>query len=154
MMSYECKILGLYHVLMYVCRLHRFVVPRFFLLVQTSYVCRPTCFFVLRSYVCKILGLNHVLMYVLMYLDYWFLLPTIFMLVLNSHVCGILRFFACTEFLRMKVKYFIPIKNKMCCYDYCYLETTWPFRRAHRFIIIFWPDNRKNVIFIAFSDSS
>jgi hypothetical protein len=88
--SYVCKILGLYHVLMYVCRLHRFVVPWFFC---------STCFFVLRSYVCKILGLNHVLMYVLMYLDYWFLLPTIFilefprmwnstifLLVLNSYV--------------------------------------------------------------------
>jgi hypothetical protein len=28
--SYVCKILGLYHVLMYVCRVHQFVVPRFF----------------------------------------------------------------------------------------------------------------------------
>ena len=35
------------------------------------------------------------------------------MLVLNSHVCVILRFFACTEFLRIQVKHFIPIKNKM-----------------------------------------
>ena len=30
--SYVCKILGLYHVLMHVCRLHLFVVPRFFCL--------------------------------------------------------------------------------------------------------------------------
>jgi len=35
------------------------------------------------------------------------------MLILNSHVRGILRFFACTEFLRKRVKHFIPIKNKM-----------------------------------------
>ena len=35
------------------------------------------------------------------------------MLILNSHVGGILHFFACTEFLRKRVKHFIPIKNKM-----------------------------------------
>ena len=38
------------------------------------------------------------------------------MLVLNCHVFRILLFFACTEFLRKKVKHFIPIKYKMC-YD-------------------------------------
>jgi hypothetical protein len=83
--SYEREVLGLYHVLMYVCRLHRFVVPQFFCLYRLPTYVDPQVFFVLRSYVCKILGLNHVLMYE-MYVDYWFLLPTIFMLVLNSHV--------------------------------------------------------------------
>ena len=91
--SYVCKILGLYHVLMYVCRVHRFVLPRFMCLYRLPMYVDPPVFFVLRSYVYKILGLNHVLMYVLMYLDYWFLFPTIFSLVLNSHVCGILQFF-------------------------------------------------------------
>ena len=108
--SYVCKILGLYHVLMYVCRLHRFVLPRFSCLYWLPMYVDPAVFFVLRSYIYKIL-------YVLMYLDYWFLFPTIFMLVLNSHVCRVLHFFACTKFLRKKVKHFIPIKNKMCCYD-------------------------------------
>ena len=84
--SYVCKILGLYHVLMYVCRVHRFVLPRFFCLYWLPMYVDPAVFFVLRSYIYKIL-------YVLMYLDYWFLFPTIFMLVLNSHVCEILRFF-------------------------------------------------------------
>ena len=104
--SYVCKILGLYHVLMYVCRLHRFVLPRFSCLYWLPMYVDPAVFFVLRSYVYTIL-------YVLMYLDYWFLFPTIFMLILNSHVGGILHFFACTEFLRKRVKHFIPIKNKM-----------------------------------------
>ncbi len=60
--------------------------------------------------------------YVYVYVDYntmISILSTIFMLELNSHVCGILQFFTCTEFLRKKVKHFIPIKNKMCCYGYC-----------------------------------
>jgi len=35
--SYVCKILGLYHVLMYVCRVHRFVLPRFF--ACTDFLC-------------------------------------------------------------------------------------------------------------------
>ena len=35
------------------------------------------------------------------------------MLVMNSHVREILRFVACTEFLRKNVHHFIPIKNKM-----------------------------------------
>ena len=34
------------------------------------------------------------------------------------------------------------------------IEETWLFSQAHRLIIIFLPDIRKNVIFIAFSDSS
>ena len=42
-----------------------------------------------------------------------FLFPTIFMLVMNSHVREILRFVACTQFLRKNVHHFIPIKNKM-----------------------------------------
>ena len=98
--SYVCKILCLYHFLMYVCRVDQFVLPRFFFLYRVPMYVDPPVFFVLRSYVNKIL-------YVLMYLDYWFLFPT------NSHVREILRFFACTEFLRKRVKYFIPIKNKM-----------------------------------------
>ena len=114
--SYVCKILGLYHVLMYVCRVHRFVLPRFFCLYWLPMYVDPAVFFVLRSYIYKIL-------YVLMYLDYWFLFLTIFMLVLNSHVCEIVRFFACTEFLRSKVKHFIPIKNKMI---------RWPLKRPRR----------------------
>jgi hypothetical protein len=68
--SYVCKILGLYHVLMYVCRVHRFVLPQFFCLYRLPMYVDPPVFFVSRSYVYKILGLNHVLMYVLMYLDY------------------------------------------------------------------------------------
>ncbi len=102
--SYVCKILCLYHFLMYVCRVDQFVLTRFFFLYRVPMYVDPPVFFVLRSYVFKIL-------YVLMYLDYWFLFPTIFMLILNSHVRGILRFFACTEFLRRRVKHFIPIKN-------------------------------------------
>ncbi len=108
------NILGLYHVLMYVCRT-LICSATIFLLVRTPYVCRPMCFFVLRSYVCKILGLYHVLIYVCRL--YWFLLPTIFMLVPNSHKCRILQFFSCTEFLRKKLKHFIPIKNKMLQYS-------------------------------------
>jgi hypothetical protein len=114
--SYVCKILGLYHVLMYVCRLHQFVLPRFVCLYWLPMYVDPAVFFVLRSYIYKIL-------YVLMYLDYWFLFLTIFMLVLNSHVCEIVRFFACTELLRSKVKHFIPIKNKMI---------RWPLKRPRR----------------------
>jgi hypothetical protein len=114
--SYVCKILGLYHVLMYVCRLHRFVLPRFFCLYWLPMYVDPAVFFVLRSYIYKIL-------YVLIYLDYWFLFLTIFMLVLNSHVCEIVRFFAFTEFLRSKFKHFIPIKNKMY---------RWPLKRPRR----------------------
>ena len=101
---------------MYVCRLHRFVLPRFFCLYWLPMYVDPAVFFVLRSYIYKIL-------YVLMYLDYWFLFLTIFMLVLNSHVCEIVRFFVCTEFLRSKVKHFIPIKNKMI---------RWPLKRPRR----------------------
>jgi hypothetical protein len=86
MRSYVCEILGLYHVLMYVCRVHRFVLPQFFCLYWLPMYVDPAVFFVLRSYIYKIL-------YVLMYLDYWFLFPTIFMFVVNSHVCEILRFF-------------------------------------------------------------
>ena len=104
--SYVCMILGLYYVLMYVSRVRQFVLPRFCCLYGLPMYVDPPVFFVLRSHVFKIL-------YVLMYLDYWFLFPTIFMLVMNSHVRGILRFFACTEFLRKRVKHFIPIKNKM-----------------------------------------
>ena len=104
--SYVCKILCLYHFLVYVCRVDQFVLPRFFCLYRVPMYVDPPVFFVLRSYVYKIL-------YVVMYLDYWFLFPTIFMLIMNSDVRGILRFFACTEFLRKRVKHFIPIKNKM-----------------------------------------
>ncbi len=60
--SYVCKILGLYHVFMYVCRLHRFVLPRFFCLYRLPTYVEPPVFFILRSYVCKILCLYHVLM--------------------------------------------------------------------------------------------
>ena len=103
--SHVCKIFGLYHVLMYVCRLQRFVVPQFFGLSRLPTYADLHVFFVLRSYVCKILCLNHVPMYVCRL--YWFLLPMIFMLVLNSDVCRILRFFACTKFLCKKVKHFM-----------------------------------------------
>ncbi len=50
--SCVCRILGLYHVLVYVCRLYWFQLPTIFLLVSNS------------SRVCRILGLYHVLMYV------------------------------------------------------------------------------------------
>jgi hypothetical protein len=49
--SYVCNILGLYHFLMYVCRLHLFVVPRFFCLDRLPTYVDPPVFFVLRSYV-------------------------------------------------------------------------------------------------------
>ncbi len=35
-----CRILDLYHVLMYVCRLYWFLLPRIFLLVMNPYICR------------------------------------------------------------------------------------------------------------------
>ncbi len=38
--SCVCRILDLYHVLMYVCRLYWFLLPTIFLLVLNSYVCR------------------------------------------------------------------------------------------------------------------
>jgi hypothetical protein len=38
--SCVCRILDLYHVLMYVCRLYWFLLPTIFLLVPNSYVCR------------------------------------------------------------------------------------------------------------------
>ncbi len=38
--SCVCRILDLYHVLMYVCRLYWFLLPTFFLLVSNSNVCR------------------------------------------------------------------------------------------------------------------
>jgi len=86
--SYVCKILGLYHVLMFVCRVHQFVVPRFFCLYRLPTYVDPSVFFVLRSYVCKILGLNHVLMYVNTYV------PRLLISIAYD-------FYACTEFPRM-----------------------------------------------------
>ena len=95
---YVRKILGLYHVLMYVRRLHQVLVPRFFCLYRLPRYVDPHVFLVLRSYVCKILGLNHVLMYEMYVVDfYWlrflclFRIPTyveldLFLLVLNSYV--------------------------------------------------------------------
>ena len=69
--SYVHKILGLYHFLMYVCRLHQFLVPRFFCLYRLPTYVDPHVFLVLRSYVCKILGLNHVLMYEMYVVDFY-----------------------------------------------------------------------------------
>ncbi len=68
--SCVCRILGLYHVHMYVYRLYWFQLPMIFLLVSNS------------SCVCRILGLYHVLMYVCR---------------LSWFYC--LQFFACTKFL-------------------------------------------------------
>jgi len=42
--SYVCKILGLYHVLMYVCRLKQFVVPWFFCLYRLPMYVDPIFF--------------------------------------------------------------------------------------------------------------
>ncbi len=75
-----CDILGLYHVLMYVCRLHWFVVQRFF------------CLYGLPTYV-----------------ECLYRIPTN----VESY-----DFMACIEFLRKKLKHFIPIKNKMLQYSW------------------------------------
>ena len=117
--SYVCKIFGLYHVLMYACRLHRFVVPRFFCLYRLPTYVDPPVFFILRSYVCKILGLNHVLMYVLMSIilisiayDFYFCTKfphmwnyTIFLLVLSSYI------------RRSNISFQLRIKCVVSCYD-------------------------------------
>ena len=109
--SYVCKILGLYHVLMYVCWLHRFVVPRFFCLYRLPMYVDPHVFFHIEVLCMQDLRLEPCpyvwdVCRLLISIAYNFYACTEFPCMWNS------MFFACTEFLRKKVKHFIPIRNK------------------------------------------